>query len=135
MGLVITYVIRANHMISLIISSTTDPSILHNYSPIWLSILLVAFLHLMYHSGAPGFLVGSVLLILLAFCVVFLFCLSWYCVLCTLYCQFLWIVHFSLAFRCSLTFMSATIYFSHFWDRPVPIFSDVRFSFLTLWIK
>jgi len=36
MGLVITYVIRANHMISLIISSTTDPSILHNYSPIWL---------------------------------------------------------------------------------------------------
>jgi hypothetical protein len=23
-------------------------------------------------------------------------------------------------------------YFSHFWDRPVPIFSDVRFSYLAL---
>jgi hypothetical protein len=24
------------------------------------------------------------------------------------------------------------ILFSHFWDRPVPIFSDVRFSYLAL---
>ena len=28
--------------------------------------------------------------------------------------------------------MSTGFWFSHFWDRPVPIFSDVRFSYLAL---
>ena len=27
---------------------------------------------------------------------------------------------------------STVKFFSHFWDRPVPIFSDVRFSYLAL---
>jgi hypothetical protein len=30
------------------------------------------------------------------------------------------------------TFLPLEIQFSHFWDRPVPIFSDVRFSYLAL---
>jgi hypothetical protein len=41
----------------------------------------------------PWFLVESVLLIFLVFCVVFLLCLSSFCVLSTQGCQCLWIVH------------------------------------------
>ena len=33
---------------------------------------------------------------------------------------------------CILSGMSNQTPFSHFWDRPVPIFSDVRFSYLAL---
>jgi len=39
------------------------------------------------------------------YCVVFLLCLSSSCVLCTLFCQFLWIVHYWLPIRFSLTFI------------------------------
>ena len=31
-----------------------------------------------------------------------------------------------------LHFAGVRFYISHFWDRPVPIFSDVRFSYLAL---
>ena len=50
-------------------------------------------------------LVRSVMVIVLVFCVVFLFCLSSSCILCTLCCQFLWIVHSWLSLRFSLTFI------------------------------
>ena len=43
-------------------------------------------------------------------CVVFLLCFSSPCVLCTLCCQFLWIVHFWLPLRYSLTFIETVIY-------------------------
>ena len=66
----------------------------------------------------PRFLVGSVLLIFLVFCVVLcffvnvFFCLSMSCVLCALCCQFLWICHSWLALRFSLTFiLQYAIYF------------------------
>ena len=58
----------------------------------------------------PGFSVGSVLLIILVFCVVLycvlsvLFCFSSSCVLCTQCSQFIWIVHSWLTLRFSLTF-------------------------------
>ena len=39
-----------------------------------------------------------------------LFCLSSSCVLCSLCCQFLWIVHFALPLLYSLTFIRRTIY-------------------------
>ena len=54
----------------------------------------------------PRFLVGSVLLIVLVFCVAFL--LGFVClraVVCTLCCQFLWIVHSWLPLRFSVTFI------------------------------
>jgi hypothetical protein len=62
-----------------------------------------------YHWGVhefPGFLMGSVLLLLmiLVFCVVF-FVFSSYCDLCAHCCQCLWIVHFWLPLRFSLTFV------------------------------
>ena len=43
------------------------------------------------------------------YCVVFLFCLPSSCVLCTLCCQFLWIVHFLLPFQYSLTFICRSL--------------------------
>ena len=55
------------------------------------------------HQGWPRFLVGSVLLIILVFCVVF--CLSSSCVLCTQCCQYHVTVHYCLHLRFSLTFI------------------------------
>jgi hypothetical protein len=37
----------------------------------------------------------------------------------------------SSSFDIELKYLFNNSHFSHFWDRPVPIFSDVRFSFLT----
>ena len=50
-------------------------------------------------------LLGSVVLFVLALCVVFLFCLSSSRILCTVCCKFLWIVYSWLPLRYSFTFI------------------------------
>jgi len=58
-----------------------------------------------WHLDSPLVFGGiHVALIFLFSMLCFLFCLSSSCVLCTLCCQFLWIVHSWLPFRFSLTF-------------------------------
>ena len=65
-------------------------------------LLITLHKHLYVH---PQFLRGSMLLIFLVFCVVLVFFVSSSCVLCTQCCQCLWIVHFWLLLRFSLTFI------------------------------
>ena len=69
----------------------------------------------------------SVLLILLDFCVLFLFfCLSLSCVLCTQCCQFLWIVHSWLLLRFSLSFIS--IVFNCFPYQFIAVKSEISMA-------
>ena len=65
-------------------------------------LLITLHKHLYVH---PLFLRGSMLLIFLVFCVVLVFFVSSSCVLCNQCCQCLWIVHFWLLLRFSLTFI------------------------------
>ena len=65
------------------------------------------------HLRSHRFLVGSVLLIFLVFCGVYLLCLSSFNVLCDQCCQFLWIVHSWLPLRfcldCSFLIASSVL--------------------------
>ena len=69
------------------------------------------------------------------YCVVFLLNLPSSCVLCTLCCQFLWIVHFSLPFRYSLTFMCTSLivcvpYFASFSGLSILLALSVFVTFI-----
>ena len=63
--------------------------------------------------------------------VVFLFCLSSSCVLCTQCCQFLWIVHFWLPLRHSLSFIDNSIFHKtrlQLWQRKTCIDNLTSFT-------
>ena len=94
----------------------------------WASNKRQELLTLRRHLDSPPVFGGDRVVHVFKFSVLcFLFCLSSSCVLCTLCCQFLWIVHSWLPLMFSLTFIRHEIFTGNIWYDPYFYLSDMIF--------